>query len=377
MQNNETPVSKSAAPEPRTPKPAAPQPPARDSRATDQWWRPDIFEGRTDALVRRADMVKRLREFFDRRGYVEVDTPALQVSPGMEPHLTAFETTLGEPGGERRPVYLHTSPEFAMKKLLAAGMQRIFQLARVFRDGERSARHHPEFAMLEWYRTGVGWQDIAEEAAEFVRAVCEPVVQRGEVSCDLSQPWEFLSVQDAFARYTGIDLLATAPDPLNPDTEMLSMFADGLGVRTAETDTWEDIFFRIYLDQIEPQLGIGIATVLHSYPASMAALARISPEDPRVADRFEIFICGLELANGYGELTDSAEQRRRFTAMTGQRVAEGRAPYPVDEDFLAALESGIPDCAGIALGFDRLVMLAAGAESIEDVLWAPVVYPET
>ena len=132
MQNNETPVSKSAAPEPPAPKPAAPKPPARDPRATDQWWRPDIFEGRTDALVRRADMVKRLREFFDRRGYVEVDTPALQMSPGMEPHLTAFETTLGEPGGERRPVYLHTSPEFAMKKLLAAGMQRIFQLARVF-----------------------------------------------------------------------------------------------------------------------------------------------------------------------------------------------------------------------------------------------------
>jgi lysyl-tRNA synthetase class 2 len=370
MQNNETPPYKSA-----TPKSPAPEPPARDSRAPGQWWRPDIFEGRTDALVRRADMVKRLREFFDRRGYVEVDTPALQMSPGMEPHLTAFETTLGEPGGERRPVYLHTSPEFAMKKLLAAGMQRIFQLARVFRDGERSARHHPEFAMLEWYRTGVGWQDIAEEAAEFVRAVCEPVVQRGEVSCDLSQPWEFLSVQDAFARYTGIDLLATAPDPLNPDTEMLSMFADGLGVRTAETDTWEDIFFRIYLDRVEPQLGIGVATVLHSYPASMAALARISPEDPRVAERFEIFICGLELANGYGELTDSAEQRRRFSAMTGQRVAEGRTPYPVDEDFLAALESGIPDCAGIALGFDRLVMLAAGAESIEDVLWAPVVHP--
>ena len=281
MQNNETPPDNSAA--------------------TDQWWHPDRFEERADALVRRADMVKSLREFFDRRGYVEVDTPALQVSPGMEPHLTAFETSLGEPGGGRRPVYLHTSPEFAMKKLLAAGMQRIFQLARVFRDGERTARHHPEFTMLEWYRTGAGWRDIAEEAAAFVRASCGPVVQRGDV-----------------------------------------------------------------------QLGVGTATVLHSYPASLAALARLSPEDGRVSDRFEIFICGLELANGYGELTDAAEQRRRFETMTQQRVAEGRAPYPVDEDFLAALESGIPDCAGIALGFDRLVMLAAGAERIDDVLWAPV-----
>ena len=357
MQNNETPTPKLSA---------------LGSRVTDQWWRPDIFEGRTDALVRRADMVKTLREFFDRRGYVEVDTPALQLSPGMEPHLTAFETSLRETGGDRRPIYLHTSPEFAMKKLLAAGMQRIFQLARVFRDGERSARHHPEFAMLEWYRTGAGWRDIAEEATEFVCAVCGPVVHLHDVSCDLTQPWEFLSVQDAFERYTGIDLLATVADPLNPDREMLCMHADGLGVRTAETDTWEDIFFRIYLDWIEPQLGVGTATVLHSYPTSMAALARLSPRDARVSDRFEIFVCGLELANGYGELTDAAEQRRRFARMTEQRVAKGRTPYPVDEDFLAALENGIPDCAGIALGFDRLVMLAAGAERIEDVLWAPV-----
>jgi len=355
MKNNETPPEKPAA--------AA-------------WWHPDRFEDRADALVRRADMVKSVREFFDRRGYVEVDTPALQLSPGMEPHLTAFETALGEPNGDRQPVYLHTSPEFAMKKLLAAGMQRIFQLARVFRDGERSPRHHPEFTMLEWYQTGAGWRDIAEEAAEFVRAACGPVVQRGDVSCDLSQPWEFLSVQDAFARHAGIDLLATADDPLNPDTDMLCMFADGLGIRTADTDTWEDIFFRIYLDRIEPQLGVGAATVLHSYPASLAALARLSPEDARVSDRFEIFICGLELANGYGELTDATEQRRRFAVMTAQRIAEGRAPYPVDEDFLAALENGIPDCAGIALGFDRLVMLAAGADRIEDVLWAPVVNPD-
>lgn len=356
MENNETPPEKPAT--------------------VAVWWHPDRFEDRADALVRRADMVKSVREFFDRRGYVEVDTPALQLSPGMEPHLTAFETALGEPNGDRQPVYLHTSPEFAMKKLLAAGMQRIFQLARVFRDGERSPRHHPEFTMLEWYQTGAGWRDIAEEAAEFVRAACGPVVQRGDVSCDLSQPWEFLSVQDAFARYAGIDLMATADHPLNPDTDMLCMFADGLGIRTADTDTWEDIFFRIYLDRIEPQLGVGAATVLHSYPASLAALARLSPEDARVSDRFEIFICGLELANGYGELTDATEQRRRFAVMTAQRIAEGRTPYPVDEDFLAALENGIPDCAGIALGFDRLVMLAAGVERIEDVLWAPVVNPD-
>jgi elongation factor P--(R)-beta-lysine ligase len=358
MSNNETPPSR---PSPKSPSSPAPS-----------WWRPDEFERRADFLVSRAGMVKSLREFFDRRGYVEVETPALQASPGMEPHLTAFATTIHDIAGDGRPVFLHTSPEFAMKKLLAAGMQRIFQLARVFRDGERSARHHPEFTMLEWYRTGADWRELADEAAEFVRGACGPIVQYNGEACDLAQPWEYLSVAEAFEKYAGIDLLATASDPANPDTDQLAFMADGIGVRSAETDTWEDVFFRIYLDRIEPHLGIGTATVLHSYPASMAALARLSPDDPRVADRFEIFVCGLELANGYGELTDAVEQRDRFAAMAAQRVAQGRGAYPVDEDFLAALESGIPDCAGIALGFDRLVMLAAGAERIEDVLWAPV-----
>ena len=338
----------------------------------DAWWHPDEFEDRADFLVRRADMLKSARDFFDRNGYVEVETPALQVSPGMEPYLKPFATTFRDPQGNRRDMFLHTSPEFAMKKLLAAGMQRIFQMARVFRDGERSAKHHPEFTMLEWYRAGADWRSLADETAEFVRAVCGPVARYGDHSCHLAAPWEFLSVAEATERATGIDLLATAPDPLSPDTDALRFAADGIGVRTDDGDTWDDIFFRIFLERIEPGLGVEVPTVLHSYPASMAALARISPNDPRVSDRFEIFICGLELANGYGELTDAAEQRRRFAAMTEQRIAAGRDPVPVDEEFLAALEQGMPDCAGIALGFDRLVMLATGADRIEDVLWAPV-----
>jgi lysyl-tRNA synthetase class 2 len=259
-----------------------------------------------------------------------------------------------------------------MKKLLAAGMQRIFQLARVFRDGERSARHHPEFTMLEWYRVAAGWRDVAEEAAELVCDICGPAVQFDGKDCDLTQPWEFLSVSEAFERYAGIDLMATMGDPIKPDADGLGFAADGIGVRTVDTDTWEDIFFRIYLARIEPHLGVGTATILHSYPASMAALARLSPSDPCIAERFEVFVCGLELANGYGELTDAAEQSMRFAAMVEQRKAQGRKSYPVDKDFLAALNWGIPDCAGVALGFDRLVMLAAGANRIEDVLWAPV-----
>ena len=220
-------------------------------------------------------------------------------------------------------------------------MQRIFQVARVFRDGERSAKHHPEFTMLEWYRVGADWRALADETAEFVRAVCGPVARFGDHDCNVGAPWEFLSVAEAVERSTGIDLLATAPDPMNPIRMRCgSRRTESASART--TGTWEDIFFRIFLERIEPGLGVEVPTVLHSYPASMAALARLSPDDQRVSDRFEIFICGLELANGYGELTDADEQRARFAVMTEQRIAAGREPVPVDEDFLAALEAGIP-----------------------------------
>lgn len=360
MPNNETPQSANNSEPPDGKNPG------------DGWWRPHVFEARADNLVRRADMIRKLRAFFEDRQYVEVETPALQVCPGMEPHLSAFATSLGEPHGSRRDMFLHTSPEFAMKKLMVAGMRRIFQLARVFRDGERSAKHHPEFTMLEWYRAGEEWRGLAGEAAELVRHVCGETARRGDIVCDLGAPWEYLSVEEAFARWTGIGLLATAPDPLAPDTESLRFAADGIGVRTDEEDSWDDIFFRIFLERIEPHLGDGAPTVLHSYPLSMAALARPSPEDGRVADRFEIFICGLELANGYGELTDPVEQRRRFDVEIARRKALGRDAYPVDEEFFDALDEGLPACSGIALGFDRLVMLATGAERIEDVLWAPV-----
>tara|TARA_Y100001970_G_scaffold293844_1_gene443751 strand:+ start:2781 stop:3884 length:1104 start_codon:yes stop_codon:yes gene_type:complete len=339
------------------------------------WWCRDRFEERADYLVRRADMLKSAREFFDRSGYVEVETPALQVCPGMEPHLNTFVTSLYDPDGDYRELFLHTSPEFAMKKLLAAGMQRIFQFARVFRNGERSTKNHPEFTMLEWYRVDADWRTIAEMAEELVRAVCGPVARRGNFVCNVAGPWEYLSVAEAVERSTGIDLLQTTQNPLDPDKQALRLAAEEIGVRTIDSDTWEDVFFRIFLERVEPGLGLEAPTVLHSYPASMAALARLSPEDPRVSERFEIFVCGLELANGYSELTDIDEHLARFTATAEQRIAAGRDPIPVDEDFLAAVQSGIPESAGIALGFDRLVMLATGALRIDDVLWAPVVGP--
>jgi len=342
-----------------------------------EWWRPDRFALRRVRLDTRGRILAAVRGFFADRGFVEVDTPALQVSPGLEPHLRAFTTKLHDPQeGHAAVRYLHTSPEFAMKKLLVAGMPRIWQLAHVFRDGERSATHHPEFSMLEWYRTGASYRDLMEECTALVRACQDAagvraLTWRGR-SADAMREWQRMSVAEAFQRYCGLDLLATAPDPERPDIGSLAAAASGIGIEPHPGDDWETLFFRIFLDRIEPRLGRGAPTILYDYPLSMAALSRRRPDDPRLAERFEVYICGLELANAFGELTDAAEQRARFLADQARKRQLHGHTYALDEDFLAALEHGLPACAGIALGFDRLVMLATGAENIEEVLWAPV-----
>ena len=342
-----------------------------------EWWRPDRFTARRGRLDHRGRILGAVRSFFAARGYVEVDTPALQVSPGLEPHLRAFSTLLHDPRDNRMTErYLHTSPEFAMKKLLVAGMPRIWQLAHVFRDGERSAIHHPEFAMLEWYRVDATYHDLMDECEALVRACqdaagVEALVWRGGIA-DARRPWQRVSVAEAFREYCSIDLMATAPDPLAPDIERLATAACHLGIAPHAGDDWEALYFRIFLERIEPVLGLGAPTILYDYPLSMAALSRRSPGDPRLAERFEVYVCGLELANAFGELTDPGEQRTRFVADQEKKRALYGETYPIDEDFLAALEHGLPPCAGIALGFDRLVMLATGAADIEEVLWAPV-----
>jgi lysyl-tRNA synthetase class 2 len=342
-----------------------------------EWWRPDCFALRRGRIERRGRILGAVRSFFAERGFVEVDTPALQVSPGLEPHLQAFKTELRDPrDGGVAPRYLHTSPEFAMKKLLVAGMPRVWQLAHVFRNGERSSTHHPEFSMLEWYRAGATYRDLMDECAALIRACqeaagAEALSWRGRTS-DASREWLRISVPGAFRDRCGIDLLATAPDPEKPDTGRLAAAASGIGIAPHPGDDWEALFFRIFLERIEPHLGLGAPTILYDYPLSMAALSRRSADDPRLAERFEVYICGLELANAFGELTDPAEQRARFIADQARKRALYGATYPIDEGFLAALEHGLPDCAGIALGFDRLVMLATGADDIEEVLWAPV-----
>ncbi|HEY1798777.1 MAG TPA: EF-P lysine aminoacylase EpmA [Stellaceae bacterium] len=373
----------------------------------DRWWHPDRLASRRDRLVARGRILAATRQFFADEGFTEVETPVLQVSPGIEPHLRAFATLLNDPrDNSLRPRYLHTSPEFAMKKLLAGGMERIWQLTHAFRDGERGATHHPEFAMLEWYRTGathdalmVDCEALLRRCAHSIRHSREsgnpgkaterlllaPRLRGGDEmgngstvvswqgkSADPNHAFERLSVADAFTRHTGIDILATAPDPDRPDLALLSEAAASIGIAPHPGDDWESLYFRIFLDRIEPQLGIGRPTFLYDYPVSMAALSRQKPGDPRLCERFELYVCGLELANAFTELTDPAEQRGRFIADQARKQRLYGHTYPIDDDFLAALEHGLPDCTGIALGFDRLVMLCTGADSIEDVLWAPV-----
>ena len=251
-----------------------------------------------------------------RAGYTEVETPYAVPAPGEEVHLRAFRTEREYPDGRREKLWLHTSPEFAMKKLLAGGAGPIFQFARVWRNGEGSDLHAAEFTMLEWYRPGADMASLIAETAAFLRAVLPPVVSCRGVATDLSQV-ERLTMADAFARYVGADLLATAGDA--------AALADAAGARLRDGETWEDLFFRLLLERIEPRLGRAHPTFLTHWPAAQAALARRDPADPRVAERFELFVCGIELANAFVELTDPVEQRARFIEDRARRHAiDGR-----------------------------------------------------
>jgi len=316
-----------------------------------------------------------IRRWFDARDFVEVETPALQVSPGNEAHLHAFATEAIGLAGERRPLYLRTSPEFAAKKLLAAGEPRTFELARVWRNRERGPLHHPEFTLLEWYRTGEPYETVMADCASLLALAAEAAGAktlsfRGQSIDPLDEP-ERITLAEAFDRFAGIDLLATVGADGATDRGALAAAATGQGIRIAADDTWADVFSRVLVEKVEPHLGRDQATILCEYPVSEAALARPKASDPRVAERFELYACGVELANCFGELTDAAEQRRRFEAEMAEKARVYGERYPIDEDFLAAL-ARMPQASGGALGLDRLVMLAAGASRIEQVLWAPV-----
>ncbi|MBN9432302.1 MAG: EF-P lysine aminoacylase GenX [Bosea sp.] len=338
------------------------------------WWTPHVHADRRPHLLARGRIKAATLAWFVGEGFTEVECAILQVSPGNETHLSAFATERIDPDGTRETLYLHTSPEFAAKKLLAAGEERIFTLSPVFRNREHGPRHANEFAMLEWYRARAPYTalmaDCAALLAEAARAAGASVLSHRGRTCDPFAEPERLSVADAFARHAGIDLLATVDASGGTDRGALASAAEKAGLRVAADDDWGDIFSRVISERVEPHLGIGRATILDEYPIAEAALARRSPRDPRVAERFELYACGVELANGFGELTDPAEQRRRFIADMDEKERIYGERYPLDEEFLAALAI-MPEASGIALGFDRLVMLATGAPRLDLVVWTP------
>ncbi len=325
-------------------------------------WHPESLAARLPFLRHRARLAAAVRAFFDARGYVEVETPYAVPAPGEEVHLSAFATARRAPDGAETPLWLHTSPEFAMKKLLAGGAGPIFQLARVWRNEEGSDLHAAEFTMLEWYRPGASMDDLMAETHALLAATLPPEVRCRGVATRIDREPEHLTLAEAFAGYVGADLLATADDA--------QALAHAAGARLRGGESWEDLFFRLLLERVEPHLGRERPTFLTHWPAAQAALARRDPADPRVAERFELYVCGIELANAFVELTDAAEQRARFEADRARRKQlYGAEGWPLDESFLAALAHGMPAASGIALGFDRLAMIASGANRISDVLW--------
>lgn len=345
-----------------------------------RWWAPHVHADRRPRLLARNKIARAVRVWFEERGFLEVDPAALQVSPGNEAHLSAFATELITTGGEPHRLYLHTSPEFALKKLVAAGEPRPYALGHVFRNRERGALHHPEFTMLEWYRAGEPYEQLMRDCAELL-ALAAQNAGTGELSfrgrrADAFAEPERLSVAEAFVRHAGIDLLASLGPDGGTDRHALAAACTAAGIRIAPDDTWPDLFSRVLVERVEPNLGVGRATILDAYPVAEAALARPKSEDPRLAERFELYVCGVELANAFGELTDAAEQRRRFEAEMDERQRVYGERYPLDEDFLAAL-AAMPGASGAALGFDRLVMLATGASRLDEVLWTPVAEPDT
>nr|WP_252193201.1 EF-P lysine aminoacylase EpmA [Rhizobium sp. CSW-27] len=326
-------------------------------------------------MIARNRIQAAFRTFFAERDFLEVDTATLQVSPGNEAHLHAFSTTALTTDGRALPLHLHTSPEFACKKLLAAGETRIACFAHVYRNRERGPLHHPEFTMLEWYRAGEDYTQLMADCAALLAlsadiAGTRQFAYRG-MTCDPFAAPERLSVADAFHRLAGIDLLASVAADGTTDRDQLAAQLTSAGIRHAPDDTWTDLYSRVLVEKVEPGLGKGRATILDRYPICEAALARPAADDPRVAERFELYACGVELANAFGELTDPVEQRARFAAEMAEKQRVYGETYPLDEDFLAALAL-MPAASGIALGFDRLVMLAAGATRIDQVMWAPV-----
>ncbi len=333
------------------------------------WWHPEQFNQKKSYLQARQVIIRAIRQHFDAQHFDEVETPILQVCPVIDAHIRAFATDLrGIDGNIAQRLYLHTSPEFEMKKLMVAGMEKIYQICHVFRNAENSSRHSPEFTMIEWYRTQADYTDMMNDCVALLKNCAKAVnithYRYKEHQCDPFLKWEKLTVCEAFERYAGIKLEDFLEDKVG-----FKKAVEALGLHTAEDDGWDDLFFRVMDDKIEPFLGMKRPTFLCDYPVSMASLSRKKQDDPRFAERFELYICGLELANAFSELTDAVEQRKRYDIEMDEKERIYGERYPLDEEFIAALEHGMPESGGIALGIDRLIMLATGAEDIGQVLW--------
>lgn len=296
-------------------------------------------------LLARAKILAAIRAWFAAEGFVEADVGALVESPGAEIHVEAYAV---EGGG-----YLHISPEFALKRLVAAGETKLYRLGPVYRRSERGPLHAPEFTLLEWYRAGAPYEAVMDDALEIVRVAANAIdaktLRWRDVEADPAAPAERLGVEAAFRRHAGVEVLAP-------------------GFAPRATETWSDAFSRVLVEKVEPKLGLGAPTLLTEYPAREAALARLKPGDPRIAERFELYACGVELANGYGELTDPVEQRARFEAAMDEKARRYGKRWPAPERFLDDL-AHMPPSSGCALGVDRLIMLCAHARRIDDVLW--------
>ena len=326
-----------------------------------------------EVFQKRALILQGIRQFFIERQFLEVETPMLVKLPGMEPYLDVFKTRFHPEGGEReghsgQDLYLITSPEYAMKKRLVAGMERIFQITRSFRNKETGgALHNPEFTMIEWYRADADYLDIMRDTEEMVQFLCRTLygkeffVYQGQ-EINLSAGFQRVRVREAFEQYAGISR------GIFEDEAALISEARRRGYSAA---SYDDAFFLIFLNEIEPKLGQGRPTILYEYPVRMAALSRVCPEDARYAERFEVYACGMELANAFSELTDADEQNRRLVQERAERAKLGKDLYDIDESFIEALRIGMPPSGGIALGVDRLVMLLLDRPSIEDVVLFP------
>jgi len=338
------------------------------------WWDRRIHADRRPLLAARAHVKQALRQHFETSGFTEVECAALQISPGNEAHLHAFATDKIAPDGTRDHLFLHTSPEFACKKLLAAGERRIFTFSQVYRNREQGALNVPEFTMLEWYRAEQPYDEVIRDCGDLMKCAAAAAGTavfrfRGRRADATAEP-ERISVVEAFQQFAQIDILETLDRDGNRCRDEFARSAMASGIAVAENDRWSDIFSRVLTERIEPHLGIGRPVILDRYPRCEAALARAADDDPRVSQRFELYVCGVEVANGFGELTDADEQRRRFEKEMALKEMIHGERYPIDEDFLAALRH-MPEASGVALGFDRLVMLATAADNLRRVMWTP------